>query len=200
MLIKKVNFIKSTTNINDCPKPQYPEIALIGRSNVGKSSLINMICNHHKLAKVSETPGKTKTINHFLINENWYLVDLPGYGYAKASKTEKEKFQQMIETYLSQRKTLKCTMVLLDSRLPFQNNDKKFIEWLVKKQLPFAVILTKTDKLSATQLKKQLNYFETIFFDWFEEAPNIFLTSSQTKYGRKDLLDFFDYLINPQNQ
>ncbi|GAB4207734.1 MAG: ribosome biogenesis GTP-binding protein YihA/YsxC [Bacteroidia bacterium] len=198
MEIKAVEFVKSAGNLKDCPKPYYPEIAFIGRSNVGKSSLINYLCNNKKLAKVSETPGKTKTINHYLVNGNWYLVDLPGYGYAKTSKAEKEKFQKLIEEYISQRKTLKCTMVLIDSRLEFQTSDKNFIQWLASQQLPFAVILTKIDKLSSSQLKKQMNYYEKEFTKMFEENPNIFPTSSTEKKGKEYLLEFFEYLLNNQ--
>ncbi|RME19461.1 MAG: YihA family ribosome biogenesis GTP-binding protein [Bacteroidetes bacterium] len=196
MEIKKVEFVKSAKSLKECPKPYYPEIAFIGRSNVGKSSLINYLCNNKKLAKVSETPGKTKTINHYLVNGNWYLVDLPGYGYAKTSKAEKEKFQELIEGYISQRKTLKCTMVLIDSRLEFQTSDKNFIRWLASQQLPFAVILTKIDKLSSSQLKKQMNYYEKEFTGMFEENPNIFPTSSTEKKGKEYLLEFFEYLLN----
>lgn len=198
MEIKKTEFIKSATELKDCPKPYYPEIAFIGRSNVGKSSLINMICNNKKLAKVSETPGKTKTINHFLINGNWYLVDLPGYGYAKRSKTETEKFQKIIQTYIAQRKTLSCTMILIDSRLEFQTTDKEFILWMAQNNLPLAIVLTKTDKLSKSQLKKQLQYFENELLKIFEELPNVFLTSAKEKTGREELLDFFEYLIEKQ--
>ncbi len=136
MKIKKVEFIKSSSRLEECPKSYYPEIALIGRSNVGKSSLINMICDNKKLAKVSETPGKTKTINHFLVNGNWYLVDLPGYGYAKTSRSEKEQFQQIIPNYISKRETLLCTMILIDSRLEFQNIDKEFIIWITEMLYP----------------------------------------------------------------
>lgn len=198
MEIKTVEFVKSAGSMKDCPKPYYPEIAFIGRSNVGKSSLINYLCNNKKLAKVSETPGKTKTINHYLVNGNWYLVDLPGYGYAKTSKAEKEKFQKLIEEYISQRKTLKCTMVLIDSRLEFQASDKNFIQWLASQQLPFAIVLTKIDKLSSSQLKKQMNYYEKEFTKMFEENPNIFPTSSTEKKGKEYLLEFFEYLLNDQ--
>jgi GTP-binding protein len=198
MEIKKVEFVKSAGKPDDCPKPFYPEIAFIGRSNVGKSSLINFICNNNKLAKVSDTPGKTRTINHYLINGNWYLVDLPGYGFAKLPKQEREKFQKLINDFISQRKTLKCTMVLLDSRLELQNSDKEFILWLANQKLPFAIVLTKIDKLSNAELQKQKNYFEKIFSKIFEELPNIFLTSSEKKIGKEELLEFFDFVINEQ--
>jgi len=199
MEIKKVEFIRSAGKPEECPRPFYPEIAFIGRSNVGKSSLINFICNNNKLAKVSDTPGKTRTINHYLINGNWYLVDLPGYGFAKLSKQERDRLQKLIHDFISQRKTLKCTMVLLDSRLELQNSDKEFIFWLAKKKLPFAIVLTKIDKLSQSELQKQKIYFEKIFSRIFEELPNIFLTSSEKKIGREELLEFFEYIVHEQN-
>lgn len=195
MQIKKVEFVRSADRIENCPKPFYPEIAFIGRSNVGKSSLINLICDNKKLAKVSETPGKTKTINHYLVNGNWYLVDLPGYGFAKVSQEERKKFQKIIETYILKRDTLKCTMVLIDSRLEFQASDKEFVLWLGENQLPFAVVLTKIDKLSKSQLKKQIQYFEKEFYKLFETIPNIFTTSATEKIGREDLLEFLEYVL-----
>lgn len=198
MEVKNVEFIKSAVELKDCPKPHYPEIAFIGRSNVGKSSLINMICNNKKLAKVSETPGKTRSINHFLVNGNWYLVDLPGYGYAKLSKKASQQFQKMIETYLTQRTTLRCTMVLIDSRIEFQTIDREFMIWMAQNNLPFACVLTKIDKLSKSQLSQQVQYFEHELSKLFQELPNIFLTSAKEKKGRDELLDFFDYLLNEQ--
>jgi len=195
MEIKKVEFVKSATSLKECPKEYLSEIAFIGRSNVGKSSLINLLCNTKKLAKVSETPGKTKTINHFLVNDKWYLVDLPGYGFAKTSKTEREKFQKIIEEYILQRKTLKCTMVLLDSRLEFQKIDNEFIYWLAEHRLPFAIVLTKIDKLSKLKLKEQMRYFEKELYQIFEEIPNIFATSALTKQGREEVLEFIEYVL-----
>ena len=195
MEIKKVEFVKSATSLKECSKEYFPEIAFIGRSNVGKSSLINLLCNTKKLAKVSETPGKTKTINHFLVNGKWYLVDLPGYGFAKTSKTEREKFQKIIEEYILQRKTLKCTMVLLDSRLEFQKIDNEFIYWLAEHRLPFAIVLTKIDKLSKLKLKEQMCYFEKELYQIFEEIPNIFATSALTKQGREEVLEFIEYVL-----
>lgn len=196
MEIKKVEFIKSVARLEECPKPFYPEIAFIGRSNVGKSSLINLLCNNKKLAKVSETPGKTKTINHYLVNGNWYLVDLPGYGFAKVSQADRKKFQKMIETYILKRNTLKCTMVLIDSRLEFQASDKEFILWLGQHQLPFAVVLTKIDKLSKSQVQKQVQYFEKEFYKIFETTPNIFTSSAIEKIGREDILEFLGYVLD----
>ncbi|MCX7728713.1 MAG: ribosome biogenesis GTP-binding protein YihA/YsxC [Bacteroidia bacterium] len=200
MEIKSVEFVKSAVSIKDCPKAYFPEIAFIGRSNVGKSSLINFICNNKKLAKVSETPGKTKTINHYIVNNKWYLVDLPGYGFAKTSKTEREKFQSMIKEYIQNRTTLKCTMVLLDSRLEFQKNDREFIQWMAENHLPFAVVLTKIDKLSSSQLKKQINYYEKEFSKMFEESPNILKTSATQKQGLNELLELIDFILNPDEQ
>ena len=195
MEIKKVEFVKSATSLKECSKEYFPEIAFIGRSNVGKSSLINLLCNTKKLAKVSETPGKTKTINHFLVNGKWYLVDLPGYGFAKTSKTEREKFQKIIEEYILQRKTLKCTMVLLDSRLEFQKIDNEFIYWLAEHRLPLAIVLTKIDKLSKLKLKEQMCFFEKELYQIFEEIPNIFATSALTKQGREEVLEFIEYVL-----
>lgn len=193
--IKKYEFVKSVVSIKDCPKEYYPELAFIGRSNVGKSSLINLLCNNKHLAKVSEKPGKTQTINHFLINGNWYLVDLPGYGYAKVSKENRKNFQIIIEEYLQNRKTLKCIFVLLDIRHEMQHNDLLFLQWLGKNRLPFAIILTKADKLKKSELKKQQIYFENELTKHFEEQPNIFITSSINKQGREDVLEFIEYLL-----
>ncbi len=186
--IKKYEFVKSVVSIKDCPKEYYPELAFIGRSNVGKSSLINLLCNNKHLAKVSEKPGKTQTINHFLINGNWYLVDLPGYGYAKVSKENRKNFQIIIEEYLQNRKTLKCIFVLLDIRHEMQHNDLLFLQWLGKNRLPFAIILTKADKLKKSELENELTKH-------FEEQPNIFITSSINKQGREDVLEFIEYLL-----
>lgn len=196
MEIKSVEFKSSAVHLKACPKPNFPEIAFIGRSNVGKSSLINIICNNKKIAKVSDTPGKTKTINHFLVNNNWYLVDLPGYGFAKTSKDERKKFQNMIETYIRERTTLKCTMVLIDSRHECQNTDKELVCWLGQNNLPFAIVLTKTDKLTHSKLISQQKYFENELAIFFEEIPNIFLTSATTKNGRDELLEFIDFILN----
>ncbi len=193
--IKKYEFVKSVVSVKDCPKEYYPELAFIGRSNVGKSSLINLLCNNKHLAKVSEKPGKTQTINHFIINGNWYLVDLPGYGYAKVSKENRKNFQIIIEEYLQNRKTLKCIFVLLDIRHEMQRNDLLFLQWLGKNRLPFAIILTKADKLKKSELKKQQIYFETELTKHFEEQPNIFITSSINKQGREDVLEFIEYLL-----
>ena len=160
MPIKTANFFVSSQKISQCPKPNLPEYAFIGRSNVGKSSLINMLTGHKDLAKTSSTPGKTKLINHFIINESWYLVDLPGYGFAKLSKSIKEKWQKMIEDYLSYRENLMCIFVLVDSRLEPQKIDLQFIEWLGTNQIPFSIVFTKTDKISEKQLAKSVDLFK----------------------------------------
>ena len=148
MLVKSAAFVVSNTDINKCPKPSLPEYAFIGRSNVGKSSLINMLTNKKGLAKVSGKPGKTQLINHFLINESWYLVDLPGYGYARVSKSKRQEFSQFIKTYLLKRKSLMCLFVLIDSRLTPQEVDLEFMQWLAHHKVPFVMCFTKQDKLS----------------------------------------------------
>jgi len=154
MIVKKAIFKQSASSIFGCPKPTLPEFAFIGRSNVGKSSLINMLCDNNKLAKTSATPGKTQLINHFTINDNWYLVDLPGYGFAKTSKTTRDKIETIIYDYCKKRETLVCLFVLIDSRLPLQQIDKDFMLWCGKTQIPFSIIYTKADKNSKGELAK----------------------------------------------
>lgn len=169
-----------------------PEYAFIGRSNVGKSSLINMLCNNNKLAHTSSTPGKTKIINHFLINDNWYLVDLPGYGYAKTSKVVRGEFEQIITDYITKRENLVCLFVLVDYRLPLQQIDAEFMEWLGKKNIPFCIVFTKADKLSKSELKKNLeNYLLKVSYI-FEDEPNYIVTSAEKRLGKEDLLEFID--------
>ena len=155
-MIQNSEFLQSNTELEKCPSPDKPEVAFIGRSNVGKSSLINMITGRKALAKVSGTPGKTQLINHFLINQSWYLVDLPGYGWAKVSKTKKEKWSKMIENYILERSNLVCLFVLIDSRLPPQTIDTDFMEWLGECQIPFSMVFTKSDKNQKTRLKHLL--------------------------------------------
>ena len=152
MIIKKADFLTSNTRISKLPNDKLPEYAFIGRSNVGKSSLINMLTKRRSLAKTSSTPGKTITINHFIINDQWYLVDLPGYGYAKRSKKQREEWEVMLARYIGQRRNLVCTFVLVDSRIEPQNSDLGFMEWLGENQVPFAIVFTKTDKLKASEL------------------------------------------------
>lgn len=192
MQIHSAEFIKSSQKVEECPEPSLPEYAFIGRSNVGKSTLINMLTQRKKLAKTSASPGKTRLINHFLINENWHLVDLPGYGYAKVSKSERNKFQQFIYKFLKSRTTLACVFVLIDSRHDPQKNDLDFMEWLGKNQIPFAMVFTKTDKLSSSKVQKHISqYNKRMLKDW-EFLPEQFITSSMTKQGRTQLLDYVE--------
>lgn len=190
MLIKKAIFAKSSTVLKECPKPNLPEYAFIGRSNVGKSSLINMLCNNNKLAHTSSTPGKTKLINHFLINENWYLVDLPGYGYAKTGKSNREEFAGIIIDYITKRENLICLFVLVDSRLPIQQIDAEFIQWLGQNEVPFCIVFTKCDKLSKGQLKQNIDNYQQKLLLIFDETPNFIITSAEKKTGKEELLGF----------
>lgn len=193
MIVKKAIFKQSASSIFGCPKPTLPEFAFIGRSNVGKSSLINMLCDNNKLAKTSATPGKTQLINHFIINDNWYLVDLPGYGFAKTSKSTRDKIETIIYDYCKKRETLVCLFVLIDSRLPLQQIDKDFMLWCGKTQIPFSIIYTKTDKNSKAELAKNIKNVEKELLKLWEELPNSFVTSSEKKQGKEDLLDFIHY-------
>jgi len=192
MIIKKAFFLASNNYISKLPKDNIPEYAFIGRSNVGKSSLINMLTQRRALAKTSSTPGKTITINHFVINDEWYVVDLPGYGYAKRSKKQREEWQTMLAKYISQRRNLVCTFVLIDSRIEPQNSDLGFMEWLGENQVPFAIVFTKIDKLKTVELEKNIEkYKQRLLEDW-EELPAIFLTSSEKGVGRDEVLDFIE--------
>ena len=196
--MKKINsaeFLVSNTDYKKCPKPVLPEFAFIGRSNVGKSSLINMLCGNKSLAKTSAKPGKTKLINHFIINKNWYLVDLPGYGYAKASKTDIAAFDKLIRDYVRYRENLKCLFILIDSRLEAQKIDLEFISWCAMQNIPFALAFTKSDKPGKTQLTSNLAAYEKTLRNYFEELPNIFVTSSEKKSGGNELLEFINALI-----
>ncbi|MBA3681062.1 MAG: YihA family ribosome biogenesis GTP-binding protein [Bacteroidetes bacterium] len=190
MIIKKAIFKQSASSIFGCPKPTLPEFAFIGRSNVGKSSLINMLCDNNKLAKTSATPGKTQLINHFSINDTWYLVDLPGYGFAKTSKTTRVKIETIIYDYCKKRETLVCLFVLLDSRLPLQQIDKDFMLWCGENQTPFSIIYTKTDKNSKLELAKNIKNIEKELLKLWEELPNSFISSAEKKVGKEDILDF----------
>ena len=192
MEIKSAEFIISNTRIDKCPKNNLPECAVIGRSNVGKSSLINMLTNRPKLAMTSATPGKTLLINHFLINKEWYLVDLPGYGYAKRGKKQQEKIQQIIEQYILQREQLTNLFLLIDCRLEPQRIDLEFIEWLGENGVPFAIIFTKADKLSNKKVLENVNsYLEHLKEQW-EELPPHFITSSEKKIGRAEVLNYIE--------
>ncbi|RYG34375.1 MAG: YihA family ribosome biogenesis GTP-binding protein [Chitinophagaceae bacterium] len=190
MIIKSATFICSNTKISALPAPNMPEYAFIGRSNVGKSSLINMLVNQHGLAKTSQRPGKTQLINHFLINEKWYIVDLPGYGYAKVSKSSREKWEKFIRNYLTKRESLQCVFVLIDSRLDPQQIDLEFCCWLGEQQLPFSLIFTKADKQSSTKTNNNVAAFKKALRGWFEEIPPNFTTSAEKGQGRDEVLNF----------
>jgi len=192
MKITTAEFISSHADVNKCPPPDKPEFAFIGRSNVGKSSLINMLTNSKKLAKTSVTPGKTQTINHFLINNAWYIVDLPGYGYASVSKSTKEGFGKMIENFVLKRENLSCLFVLIDARLEPQSNDLNFIQWAGSKEVPLALVFTKIDKLRRNELQKNLKHYEKTLLTQWEELPKIILTSSVKKNGKEELLMFME--------
>ncbi len=198
MIIKSAEFIISNTDYLKCPPSHKPEFAFIGRSNVGKSSLINMLVQRKELAKVSGTPGKTQTINHFLINNAWHLVDLPGYGFAKVSQEARWNFGRMIEEYLQNRPQLFCTFVLIDSRHEVQKIDLDFINWMGIKHLPVAVLLTKTDKLKNSELAKSCKSIEETLLNHWEDLPPIFITSAVKKSGRDKVLDFIQTAIDSQ--
>jgi GTP-binding protein len=192
MIIKNAKFEISSTKIDLCPQTGFPEYAFIGRSNVGKSSLINMLTGFGNLAKTSSTPGKTRLINHFIINDNWYLVDLPGYGYAKTSKDTKREFQQFISDYIMKREELECVFVLLDSRLSPQKIDLEFMNWLGEKGVPFVIVFTKLDKISSSQLNKNLATYKKEMLKTWENLPRIFLSSATSKTGRDEILGYID--------
>mgnify|MGYP001768593271 FL=1 len=192
MIIKSADFVTSNTDPGKCPKDNKPEYAFIGRSNVGKSSLINRLLERKNLARISSTPGKTRLINHFLINSEWYLVDLPGYGYARISRKEREKWEEMIRNFLTGRRNLVNTFILIDSRIEPRKNDLDFINWMGEQGLPFAIVFTKADKLTANELASNTAAFRNrLSADW-EELPPEFVSSSETGLGRTDILDFID--------
>ena len=200
MEITSAEFKISNTRIDKCPQDGLPEYAFIGRSNVGKSSLINMLTRKPKLAMTSSTPGKTLLINHFLIHKQWYLVDLPGYGYAKRGKKQQEKIQQIIEDYVLDREALTCLFVLVDSRHEPQKIDLEFIEWLGENGVPFAIIFTKADKLNITQQRENIaNYLHKLEEQW-EELPPYFLTSAEKQTGRNEVLDYIDSINKSMNE
>ena len=193
MKIKSADFVISNTDIDKCPKERIPEYAFIGRSNVGKSSLINMLTGRKSLAKTSGKPGKTKLINHFKINDNWFLVDLPGYGYAKVSKKNRSIFAKFIYEYLEKRENLICTFVLVDSRHEPQKIDMLFMEWLGQNQIPFVIIFTKMDKLSSSQLNKNIAKYKTEMLKTWEDIPEIFRSSAESGLGKSDILKFIEH-------
>jgi GTP-binding protein len=195
MEITSAEFIISNTVVSKCPTPDKPEFAFIGRSNVGKSSLINMLTLRKNLAKTSSTPGKTQTINHFLINKKWFLVDLPGYGYATVSKSTKEGWSAMIESYFRNRENLYCTFILIDSRLDPQKKDIEFINWLGGLGVPIALVFTKIDKSKQSEVAQARKKFESRMLKDWEELPPIFMTSAEKKTGREQVLDFIEQAI-----
>ena len=192
MEIKTAEFTLSAPMVTMCPQDTKPEYAFIGRSNVGKSSLINMLTNNRKLAKTSSTPGKTLLINHFIINKEWYLVDLPGYGFAKRSKKEIDKLDQMIRGYILQRDQLVNVFVLVDVRLEPQKIDLEFIEWLGLSSVPFAIVFTKADKLTANKARQAVEDYKQKLLETWEELPPIFVTSAERKEGREEVLQYID--------
>jgi len=194
MIVKQASFVISNTDYKKCPEDEKAEYAFIGRSNVGKSSLINALTNNKSLAKTSGKPGKTQLINHFLINKEWYMVDLPGYGYAKTSKSNRAIFHKMISDYLINRKNLISLFVLIDSRHELQGIDSDFMQWLAENGIPFSIIFTKTDKLSKTKLSKNIKAFkQNMLVDW-SELPNIFSTSAIKKEGLEEVLIYINKL------
>lgn len=194
MKITSAEFIISNTDVNKCPAGTRPEYAFIGRSNVGKSSLINMLTQNKKLAMTSSTPGKTLLINHFLINNEWFLVDLPGYGYAKRSKSLQEQIQRIITQYILQRESLTNLFVLIDSRLEPQQIDLDFIEWLGENQVPFSIVFTKVDKLKAGEQKRNTTKFLNTLSEQWETLPPYFITSSEKRIGREELLTYIEQI------
>ena len=192
MQIKYANYVISNTDVNKCPHHNLPEYAFIGRSNVGKSSLINMLTNRKDLAKTSSKPGKTLLINHFIINNEWYLVDLPGYGYAQAGKTQREKLRKMIESYALLRQELTCMFVLMDSRIEPQQIDLDFMQFLGENEIPFAMIFTKADKLSNEKLNNNIEAYNQKMLEQWEELPQQFITSSTTRKGAEEVLNYIE--------
>jgi GTP-binding protein len=190
MIISSAQFVKSSKVVGECPKPELPEYAFIGRSNVGKSSLINMVCGKKGLAKTSGTPGKTQLINHFLINENWYIADLPGYGFAKISKETHSRWEKMITNFLIQRTSLMNTFLLIDSRLEPQAIDLEFINWMGMKLLPFTLVFTKTDKLKAYEMIRNIENFKSALLESWDELPLMIISSAETKKGKEEILNF----------
>ena len=195
LTIKQAEFIISSTDHKKGPQDSRPEFAFIGRSNVGKSSLINMLTNQKKLAKTSGTPGKTRLINHFLINESWYLVDLPGYGYARASKKDIRTWEKFIVDYLLQRENLVNLFVLIDARLEPQKIDVEFMNWCGEKKLPFSMVFTKIDKLSSSELQRNLAKYKKEMLKYWEALPPVFTTSSTSATGREHVLNYIDRVI-----
>ena len=199
MEIKSAEFVSSYVSYKDCPKNNIPEYAFVGRSNVGKSSLINMLLDRKKLAKTSQSPGKTQLINQFIVNNNWVLTDLPGYGYAKVGKSLRKDFNKLINDYALYRENLMCMFVLLDSRHAPQKNDLGFMKWLGENQVPFVMVFTKADKLSSSAMNNNImNYKKEMLKEW-ESVPDIFITSAENKNGRIELLNFIEKINSSAN-
>lgn len=194
MEINKSEFIISAPHVSKCPSDNKPEYAFIGRSNVGKSSLINMLCNHKGLAKTSSTPGKTLLINYFIINNEWYIIDLPGYGFAKRSQKVQQQIDQMIRGYILQREQMVNLFVLVDIRLKPQKIDLEFIDWLGISGIPFAIVFTKADKLSAAKVSASVEAYKKVLLETWEELPPIFITSAEKRQGRDEVLDYIDQI------
>lgn len=192
MPIKSAEFVKSSQKWQECPQDYIPEYAFIGRSNVGKSSLINALCNRKNLAKTSQTPGKTQLINHFLINDAWYLTDLPGYGYARVSKSKRKDFEKLITDYILNRSNLVFLFVLIDSRHSPQKIDLEFMEWCAENQIPFGIIFTKSDKISQNNLYQQINSYQETLSKFWEPLPNQWITSAKENKNLDYILSFID--------
>ena len=200
MIITKAEFIISNSDVSKCPKEPLPEYAFIERSNVGKSSLINMLTNNKNLAKTSGRPGKTQLINHFKINNNWFLVDLPGYGYARVSKTAKKIFQKFITQYFEKRHQLVCAFVLVDVRHEPQKIDLDFMQWLGENAIPFCIVFTKADKLKYSVIERNVENYIKILLETWEEPPQYFITSSENKTGKEELLGYIQQVNNSLNE
>jgi len=190
MLIKSSDYIGSYVNLDKCPQEQIPEYAFVGRSNVGKSSLVNYLCGRKALAKVSVTPGKTQTINYFLINQKWHLVDLPGFGYAKISRTQRGKWSAMTKTYFEKREQLQYVFLLVDARVPPQKIDLEFANWMGEKSVPFNIVFTKADKVGSIEVSRNIEAFKQKMLEEWEELPPIFITSAVKAIGKEDILKF----------
>ncbi len=199
MQIKSAEFVMSNSDVSKCPKDRLPEYAFIGRSNVGKSSLINMLMQRKSLAKTSGRPGKTQLINHFLVNKNWYLVDLPGYGYARVSKSSKKVFQKFITNYFEKREQMVLAFVLVDCRHEPQPIDMEFMQWMGENEIPFSIIFTKADKLKPNALKRNIESYEQKMLETWEEMPSFFITSSSNDTGRDELLGYIGSINDELN-
>lgn len=193
MLIKSANFVKSSSKWQECPEPNIAEYAFIGRSNVGKSSLINAMMNKKDLAKTSQTPGKTQLINHFLVNEEWYLTDLPGYGYAKVSKSQRKDFEKLITNYILNRKNLVNLFILVDIRHTPQKIDLEFMEWCAESGIPFSIIFTKADKLKPNAITQNVETYQQKLLETWVELPELYITSAERKEGGENILNFIEH-------